>query len=121
MNVALWVLQSLLAVVFLGAGMTKLAKHRQALLQDPRMAWANDFTGSQLKMIGVAEVLGAIALVLPWALGTIRVLTPLGAVGLASLMVGAVATHVKRREPPVVAGILAVLSACVALGRVVIR
>ena len=119
MNIALWVLQSLLAFVFFGAGMTKLAKDRRSLMQDPRMAWASDFTDSQVKMIGLAEVVGAVGLILPRALGTMSFLTPIAAAALVALMVGAMATHIERKEPPIVAAVLAVLSTCVALGRVI--
>jgi uncharacterized membrane protein YphA (DoxX/SURF4 family) len=117
MNIALWVLQSLLAFAFCAAGAMKLAKSRAALLTDKRMAWANDFETSHIKLIGLAEVLGGIGLVLPLALHVLPLLTPVAAAGLALLMAGAVATHVRRKESPVVPALLGVLSAVVAVGR----
>lgn len=117
MNIALWIIQSLLGFAFCAAGMTKLAKNRAALLTDKRMAWANDFESSHIKLIGLAELLGGIGLILPLALHVIPLLTPVSAAALALLMIGAVATHIRRKEPPVVPAVLALLSACVAAGR----
>jgi len=109
LNIALWVVQGFLAVAFLGAGMLKLLKQRSALAAQPQMGWAGDFTDGQVKGIGVAEVLGAFGLILPWALNIDPVLTPLAAVGLAIIMAGAVATHRRRKEsiaPPAILGVL---------------
>lgn len=121
MNIVLWVLASLLAVVFLGAGGSKLAQLKAKLAADPRMAWTEDFQEGQLKGIGAVEVLGALGLVLPAALGIAEVLTPLAAAGLAVTMVGAVATHARRGEkqavvPPAVLGVLLVVLAVLRFG-----
>jgi hypothetical protein len=43
-------------------------------------------------------VLGAIGLALPWLLGIARVLTPFAALGLTALMIGAVGTHLRRKD-----------------------
>ena len=60
------------------------------MLGDPRVTWANDFSAPQIKLIGLAEVLSAIGLVLPLVLGVLPVLTFLAAAGLALRMPGAV-------------------------------
>jgi uncharacterized membrane protein YphA (DoxX/SURF4 family) len=109
MNIALWVVQSFLALAFVGAGGAKLAKTRAALLTDKRMGWAEDFEASQIKLIGLAEVLGGIALVVPLALGVLTVLTPVAAAALALLMAGAASTHLRRKESAAVPVILALL------------
>jgi uncharacterized membrane protein YphA (DoxX/SURF4 family) len=62
------------------------------------MGWTEDYSGGQVKTIGTLEVLGAIGLILPAALGIAEVLTPLAAVGLALTMVGAAVVHAKRGE-----------------------
>ena len=67
MNIALWVVQGLLALAFLAAGGTKVASPREKLVANPQMAWASDFTGGEIKLIGLAEVVGAVGLVAPWA------------------------------------------------------
>ena len=121
MNVVLWVLASLLALVFLGAGGSKLAQPKAKLAADPRMAWTEDFSEQQLKGIGAVEVLGALGLVLPAALGIAEVLSPLAAVGLALTMLGAAATHLRRGEkqalvPPAVLLVLLVTLAALRFG-----
>lgn len=98
MNILAWVLSGLLAVAFLGAGGMKLVTPRDKLLKNPRMSWVDDFSSGQIKIIAALEVIGAIALVLPWALDVVPVLTPLAAVGLAITMVGALVAHGRRGE-----------------------
>ena len=117
MNIALWILQSFLALFFCIAGATKLAKDRSALLADKRMAWAHDFEASHIKLIGLAEVLGGIGLILPLALHVLPLLTPVSAACLAVLMAGAVATHLRRNEPSAFPAVLTLLSVLVAIGR----
>ncbi len=117
MNVALWALQSLLALAFLGAGANKLAQSREKLLAHPMMGWAHDFTAGQVKLVGLAEVLGAVGLVVPSATGIAPVLTPVAAGCLALLMAGATWTHVRRKEPTVPSVVLGLLAVAVAVGR----
>lgn len=118
MNALLWVLQILLTVSFLGAGLLKLARPRAAL--EPQMAWVASYSDGAVKGIGAAEVLAAIGLVVPWATGIVAVLTPLAAVGLVLLMIGAAVVHGRRGEvvPFVIVNVvLLVLAAVVAWGR----
>ena len=117
MNVFLWILQILLAVAFLGAGLMKATQPRAKL--QTNMGWVEDFSDNNVKLIGAAEVLGAIGLVLPWWTGIAKVLTPIAALCLAVAMAGAVIVHVRRKEMNRIApaAILFVLSAVVAIGR----
>jgi uncharacterized membrane protein YphA (DoxX/SURF4 family) len=117
-SVALWIVQSLLALAFLFAGSTKLTQAKDALAQRG-MAYVEDFSATQVKLIGAAEVLGAIGLIVPWATGIAPVLTPLAAAGLAIIMVGAMLTHRRRGESQPIAAnaILFVLAVFVAAGR----
>lgn len=117
MDVVLWVIAGLLAVAFLGAGGMKLATPRAKLLENPQMQWASDFSEPMVKAIGAAEVLGAIGLVVPPLVGVAPVLAPIAALCLAGVMAGAVATHVRRKEPFVVPLVLGVLSLVVAVAR----
>ena len=89
MNVVLWILQVLLALLFLFAGGTKLIMPLDVLLQQgsPNQVM---FPGWFIRFIGVCEVLGALGLVLPGLFKTRQYLTPLAALGLAVIMVGAV-------------------------------
>ena len=118
MSVALWVVQIILAVVFLFGGVSKLTQRREALIRFG-MGYVEDFTPTQVKLIGTAELLGAIGVIAPFATGIAPVLTPVAALGLALLMVGAIVTHLRRKEPQVIVANLVLLAAAVfvAVGR----
>jgi VIT1/CCC1 family predicted Fe2+/Mn2+ transporter len=83
------------------------------------MPWVEDFSQPAVRLIGAAEVLGAIGVVLPALTGVLPWLTPLAALGLVLLMVGAALTHLRRKEYGNVAinAVLLVLAAFVAYGR----
>jgi uncharacterized membrane protein YphA (DoxX/SURF4 family) len=119
MNITLWVIAGLLAFAFLAAGLTKLAQPKQKLAASPGMGWTENFSPGTIKLIGLLEVLAAIGLILPAALGITPVLVPLAALGLSLLMIGAAITHARRHELPMIAGnlVLLVLAAVVAWGR----
>lgn len=110
MNKVLWTVQALIALVFAGAGGTKLATPPATLRANPQMAWSQDFADGQIKAIGSAEVAGALGLIIPAATGIAPVLTPIAGVSLAVLMGGATATHAKRGEPAVVPAILGLIA-----------
>jgi hypothetical protein len=64
MDTALWIVQSLLAGIFLATGLIKLTQPRLKMAAGP-MAWAADVTDGQFRTLGLLEVLGAIGLILP--------------------------------------------------------
>ena len=117
MGIALWVVQVLLALAFLGAGATKLSQPKEKLLKN--MAWVEDFSQRTVRLIGTLEVLGAIGIVSPALTGILPWLTPLAALGLVLLMIGAALTHLRRTEYGYIAMnvVLLVLAAFVAYGR----
>jgi uncharacterized membrane protein YphA (DoxX/SURF4 family) len=82
-NYALWVVQWLLALLFLWAGGAKLVLPLEALKGPVALP------GLFVRFIGVTEALGAIGLILPWLLRIRPVLTPLAAAGLVIIMIGA--------------------------------
>lgn len=89
MNVLLWILQVLLALLFLFAGGTKLIMSAEALSQ-PATPNAVMLPVWFIRFIGVFEFLGGLGLLLPGLLKTRQYLTPLAALGLAIIMIGAV-------------------------------
>jgi hypothetical protein len=117
MGMALWAVQGLLAVAFLGAGATKLSQPKEKLAKN--MAWVEDFSQGKVRLISTLEIVGALGLVLPALTGVLPWLTPLAALGLALLMAGAVSTHLRRKEGPafVPPAVLLLLAAFVAVGR----
>ena len=117
MTVALWTVQAVLAVTFLGAGGSKLVQPRKRLI-DSGMPVFEHFSDPSVKAIGTLEVAGAIGVILPAVTGVAAVLVPLAATGLALVMAGAVITHVRYRAPRIaIPAVLLVLAAFVAWGR----
>ena len=109
-NALLWSVQVLLALLFLFAGVVKL-RMSAALLEQ-----FTGVPGAFMKLIAVAEISGALGLVLPGLLRIKQALTPLAAVGLVTIMAGAVtltASHGPAAQAvmPFVVGILAALVA----------
>src|SRR3954467_12394445 len=109
----LWVLQSLLAALFLFSGVFKLVM--------PPSAFAGPIPlpVSFIRFIGIAETAGALGLILPGLLRIARQLTPFAAVGLVTIMTGATVVSlvwmgVGPAIPPFVVGLLAL---AIAFGR----
>lgn len=121
MNIALWTVQGLLAVVYLAAGGLKVVRSREQLVATGRLDWMKDNSDAAVKAVGVVEILGALGLILPGATGIAPVLTPIAAVGLVVVQIGAFRVHLTRheRQPLPVNAILLLLAAFVAIGRFV--
>lgn len=117
MNVVLWIVQGLLAALFLMAGVTKGTQPREKLTK--QLPWANDFSTPVIRLIGTAEFAAALGLILPGATGIATVLTPLAATGLVVIMLGAIGVHVRRKEPGAIAftAVLLIAAAFVMWGR----
>ncbi len=84
MKYALWIIQGLLAALFLFAGVMKLVMPIESMTQEMPMP------GLFLRFIGVCEVLGALGLILPSWLRIRPGLTSLAALGLLLIMIGAI-------------------------------
>jgi hypothetical protein len=112
-NVTLWVVQGLLAALFLFAGVMKLVLPIEA------MAGPVALPGLFLRFIGVAETLGAIGLIVPGLVRIHQELTPLAATGLVIIMIGATVITMMGGSiaPALVPLIVGVLAASVAYGR----
>lgn len=117
MNIALWIVQGLLAAAFAGAGVMKTTKPKAAL--EPQMTWVGRYSAGTVRLIGGAEFLAALGLILPWATGIAEVLTPLAASGLVLIMILAAVDHVRHKEyqPILINVVLGGLALFVALGR----
>lgn len=119
LNVALWIVAGLLAVVLL-SGSAKIFVPKEKLAGiGAATRWVEDFSPGALKTIGVLEFLGAVGLILPAALGIAPVLVPLAASGAVLLFGGAVTMRLRRGERATIVGDLVYLAmaAFVAWGR----
>ena len=113
MSRVLWVVQVLLAALFLFAGVMKL------VMPLDQLAGPVELPGAFIRFIGVVEVLGALGLILPALLRIRPGLTPLAAVGLVIIMVGAVGITLMGGDlaPAVIPLAVGLLAAFVAYGR----
>jgi hypothetical protein len=116
MNRALWIVQGLLAALFLFGGVTKL------MIPIEEMTAQMPLPGPFIQFIGIAEILGAFGLILPWALRILPGLTPLAASGLVIIMIGATGLTAAGvgggdAATALIPGITGLLSAFVAYGR----
>jgi putative oxidoreductase len=118
MNIALWVVQALLALAFLMAGGMKLAMPIDQLLANG-MTLVEQVPIALIRFIGLSEVAGALGLILPATLRIKPQLTPWAAGALAFVMLLAVVTHVWLGEMQAIGAalMLGLLAAFVAWGR----
>lgn len=115
LHIVLWIVQVLLALLFLFAGVSKLVMSME------QMAGPVAFPEWFLRFIGVAEALGGLGLILPALLRIRPSLTPLAAAGLVIIMIGAVGTTLmggaETAKMAAIPAIVGLLCAFVAYGR----
>lgn len=121
MEIVVWIVQILLAVAFVMAGVMKVTQPIPKL--EERMAWVKSINRRSLvRVIGVLELLGGLGIILPAITGVVPQLSVLAAGGLVLTMIGALVLHIIRKDsfahylPSLVLGLLA---AFVLYGRLV--
>ena len=117
MNIVLWVVQALLAVLYLMAGGMKTFNTVKAR---ETMTWTQGRSDSFVRFVGTTELLGAVGLILPLLAGILPWLTVLAAIGLALIQLLAISTvHLPRKEYNVIPVniVLLTLAVLVAFGR----
>jgi putative oxidoreductase len=117
MNIALWIVQVLLAIMFGMAGVMKTFQTAKAKEQLP---WAKNRSDQFVRFVGTSELLGALGLLLPMLTGILPWLTPLAAIGLSLIQVLAIFTeHLPKKEYNVlpINIVLLALSVFVVFGR----
>ena len=114
MNIALWIVQILLAALFVFAGAMKFIMPVEEMTkQMPSMP------GVFLHFIGACELLGGLGLVLPALVRVAVGLVPLAAAGLVVIMIGAtvISAQLGGLAGAVLPGVVGLLAAFVAWGR----
>ena len=115
LSIALWILQGLLAALFLFSGAMKF------IMSVEQMTKGTSLTGGFIHFIGVCEVLGGIGLIVPALLRILPVLTPIAACGLVIIMAGATYVSLPMGATAVFPAIFGLLLAFVAYGRFRLR
>ena len=117
MNVALWIVQGLLALAFIFVGSFKAFAYEKFKAQAEKGGKASGISRGLARFIGIAEIAGGIGIVLPMAANVAPWLSLWAAVGLATILLLAVGFHIRRGESPAPPAVLFVLAAFVVYGR----
>lgn len=96
MNTVLWIVQAVVALMFLAAGFPKLLQPIDGLSK--RLAWVSGVPAGLVRFIGISEVIGAIGLILPGIAHFAPALTVAAALALALVMLLAMVFHIRRHE-----------------------
>jgi putative oxidoreductase len=117
MNIALWIVQGLLALMFLFAGISKAFLPLQTVKKN--FSWANSLPAGLTRFIGISELLGGLGLILPAMTGILPWLTIAAGIGLVLVMISAAGFHTSRREFPSIGLnlVLLLLALFVVIGR----
>lgn len=118
MSIATWFISDILALMFGMAGFKKSTLSIEVLVKTG-ITWADRFSISTIRLIGISELLGAVGLILPWLLNIMPILTPIAASGLSFIMLLVIFHHVKHKENKAIAlnVILMLLSGFVSYSR----
>jgi hypothetical protein len=118
MNIALWITQMLLVLVFSYSALIKGTQSTERAVE-LGMTGVVNVRLPVMRFIAYCELFGVIGLIVPYATGVLPILTPLAAIGLAMIMVLAARIHLGLGEPATAAGNMVLLAMClfVAWGR----
>lgn len=117
MNATLWVMQGLIAAIFIMPGYGKISGSKQQHIADGHIKPGASVI--PIRILGVLEWLGCIGIIVPWLTGVAPVLTPAAATGFCLIMTAGIVNHALKKEYkmlPLLAAIL-VLAAVVAYYR----
>ena len=96
MNIALWIVQVLLAAIF---GMAGIMKTFQTAKAKEQLPWAKSRSDAFVRFVGISELLGALGLILPLLTRILPWLTPVAAIGLTLIQLLAIFTeHLPKKE-----------------------
>ncbi|HLA59828.1 MAG TPA: DoxX family protein [Puia sp.] len=120
MNTILWILQAVAAATFIYSGINKSIFSIRKLVYEKGQTGVENLSITQVRFIGLSEILGAIGLILPWWLNILPGLTPVSAILLSFIMIPASFIHHKRKEPKNVVTNVILFGICIfiAYGRI---
>ena len=117
MNIVLWIVQGLLAVIYLFPGQLKTFQTAKA---KDMLPWARNRSDEFVRFVGISELLGALGLILPLVTGVLPWLTVVAAVGLALIQLLAITSvHLPKKEYQIIPVniVLLALAVFVVIGR----
>ncbi len=96
MNTILWIIQGILAAMFIPVGAMIVTQPKEKLA--PKFPWVNDFPTGTIKLNGVSKILGGLGLIVPLLTGIATILTSLAAMGLCTIMILAIAYNIRKHD-----------------------
>jgi uncharacterized membrane protein YphA (DoxX/SURF4 family) len=117
MNVALWIVQGLLAFAFIASGALKVFAYEKYKAMSEKKNGPTGPSRGLITFIGMAEIAGSLGIVLPMATNIAPWLSPWAAIGLALIMLLAIGFHARRHESVAVPVVLFLLAGFVVFGR----
>lgn len=97
MVIALWIVQSLLGLIFVITGSFKFFQTKEKVVASGG-TWAEDFNPAIIKVIAAAEIISGLSVIVPKLSGHEGYFTFMGAACISLIMTGSIYTHVKRKE-----------------------
>ena len=97
MFMTVWIIQGLLGLLFVITGCFKFFQSREKVI-DSGGTWAEDFAPRVIKVIAGVELLSGLAVILPRLVGAGIYLIFIGSTTIALIMIGAIFTHLRRKE-----------------------
>ncbi len=95
-NIALWIMQALLAVVYLMSGSLKAFQTTKA---QETLPWTKRHPQNYVRFVGAVDLLGGLGIILPMVTGILPWLTPLAAAGLTLVQLLAIfIEHIPNKE-----------------------
>lgn len=98
MNTLVTISQTALTVLFIVAGVAKLALSYERFVELPSQSWAHDFRPGHVQLIGLLEAGAGVASAVSLLSGPARGLAAYASIGMALVMAGAMSTHLRRGE-----------------------
>src|ERR1700722_7019053 len=97
MTITLWIVESLLGLIFVITGSFKFFQTKEKVIASGG-TWAEDFEPGIVKIIAGVELISGLSVIVPRLLGHGRYLTFMGAASIAFIMTGSIYTHIRRKE-----------------------
>jgi hypothetical protein len=97
MTIALWIVESLLGLIFIITGSFKFFQSKEKVIASGG-TWAEEFEPSIIKVIAGVELISGFSVIVPRLLGHGHYLTSMSAICIASIMTGSIYTHIRRKE-----------------------
>jgi uncharacterized membrane protein YphA (DoxX/SURF4 family) len=99
MAIFLWIVQALLALIFVITGSFKFFQSKEKIIASGG-TWAEDFHPAIIKSIAASELVSGLLVIIPKIIGSQKMLSHVGATWIAIVMTGAIVVHFKRKEIP---------------------